>query len=135
MPLPFKRSNATYSPTGPLTRGALDFATKSHCFKNFGSDYHGWSADDMRKAAIALFEAREVSSATFSFLVPEIENGRQLFIIMFRPCANGYVPRIEIEIKSVEELRTQARLYKSDVTAYAETRKPKRKGRRLGGTL
>jgi hypothetical protein len=136
MPGPdFKRSETTYVPTGPTVRAALDFATKTPCFKGFGAAYAGWSADEMRKVAIGLFEDRKVTSATFSFVTPEMENYRQLFVITFTPLANGYAPTVEIEIKSVEELRTKAKLYKSDATAYAGTRKPKRTGRAIDDTL
>lgn len=136
MPSPnLKRTKTSYAPTGPTVRAALEFATKSHHFKDFGSVYSGWPVDEMRKAAIALLEDRKVAAATFSFVTPEIENCRQPFIITFTPLANGNAPRVEIDIKSVDALRTQAKLYKSDSTAYAETRKPKRKGRRLDGTL
>ena len=136
MPSPrYKRTEITYEPTGPTVRAALDFAMKEPCFKGFGAAYHGWSADEMRKVAIALFEDRKVTSATFSSVTSEMENYRQPFVITFTPLANGYAPTVEIEIRSVEALRTQAKLYKADATAYAGTRKPKRTGRVIDDTL
>lgn len=136
MPGPrYKRTEITYEPTGPVARAALDLATKSIFFHNFGTDSHLLPVDELRKMAIALFEDRKVASAIFSKVTPKTEHARQPFIITFTPMANGYAPTVEIEIKSVEALRTQAKLYKADATAYAGTRKPKSKGRVIDDTL
>jgi hypothetical protein len=136
MPGPrYKRTDIKYEPTGPVARAALDFASEAACFKNFGANGHGLPADELRKLAIALFEDRQVASATLSKVTPKTEHARQPFTITFKPTANGYVPKIEIEIKSVKDLQTQAKLYKADSTAYSGTRKPKARRRNLDETL
>lgn len=133
--LNYKRTEITYEPTGPIARAALDLANKPNCFHNFGTDSHLLDVDELRKMAIALFEDRKVASATFSKVTPKTEHAKQPFMITFTPMTNGYSPRVEIDVKSVDELRAQAKLYASDATAYSGTRKPKRKGRRLDDTL
>ena len=42
---------------------------------------------------------------------------------------------MEIRIKLLEELRTRVKLYPRDASAYAATRKPKRKTRAIDQTL
>ncbi|WP_426105451.1 hypothetical protein [Massilia sp. TSP1-1-2] len=130
----YKRINRAYSPHGNTVRAALDFATSIVCFHRF-EPARGMPLEELRRKAIERFDDRQVVSATFSMVSPEGEEARQPFRIIFTSMADGHVPIVEVNIKSVVELRARAKLYRRDASAYSEVRKPRRKGRNLDKTL
>lgn len=122
-----KRISRSYSPTGKMTRAALDFVEKWGFYSNFGSDFNALPHNEQHEKVIEMFENRQVVTAEFSMLIPESEGCIQNFVVTFAPQANGYSPVAKVNVESVAELRDQAKLYKADASAYSQIRKPRRR--------
>jgi hypothetical protein len=132
----YKRVNRSYSPKGPMTRAALDFSAKRGSFSHFWTDFHGLSGAEKQNIVIEMFNDRQVVSATFSMFIPENEHCRQPFTIVFAQTDKfGTAEHVVINIKSVTELRAQAKLYPRDATAYAAVGKTERKTRAIEKAL
>lgn len=132
-----KRIKRSYSPTGPITRAALDFLSKRGMCYDFECEFHTLPADEQQRKVIEMFADRQATEASFSFLLPEPEPdcGRQIFTIKFARAGDCRSPRVEIEIKSFAQLREQAKLYPRDASAYSDIRKVKSKARAIDKAL